>query len=303
MREFVNGNGGGAAFLQSCRGAPGQKQCWVGELFSHTLANGTVYRWTSFNQSLAVSGNTWTASVDGAPLITRNRFGVKNTVEVPEFEIRLGCSDTLLGNLKTQIHDGLWDGARIEMDRVFMPSPGDTQFGYVLLFNGRASSVVIDAEGVTLTCKGDNVLMNQQAPRNLYQTNCLHTFCDANCALAESAYTFTSQAAGAGSDAGSIAWNTPSGYLPSDFINAKVTMTSGAANGQIRTVRYASSTSLALTYPLYDAPAAGNTFNILVGCVKQQTDCQNRKPIAGGMVDNIQHFRGYPYVPPAEIAV
>lgn len=306
MREFVNyTDAGGPAFLQSCRGAPGQQQCWVAELFTFNLASGAIDRWTSWDKSLTITPipATWLAPIDGAPLITRNRFGVKNTVEVPEFEIRIGATDALLGNLKTQIHNGIWDGARIEMDRVFMPTPGDTRYGYVLLFEGRASGATIDAEGVTLTCKGDNVLMNQQAPRNLYQTNCLHTFCDAGCTLSESAYTFTGQSAGAGSNARSIAWNTPSGYTAADFINAKVTMTSGAAVGQIRTIRYASSTSLAFIYPLYGAATTGDTFNILIGCNKSQNACETRQPTAGGTVNNIQHFRGYPYTPQAEIAV
>lgn len=297
MRAFVNyTDPGGPAFLAS------RSSCWVAELFTCTLANGTTYRWTSFDQSLTVAGTSWLAPRDGAPLVTRNRFAVKNTVEIPELELRLGCSDTLLSNLKTQIHNGIWDGARMEMDRVFMPAPGDTQFGYVLLFNGRQSGAVIDAEGITLTAKGDNVLMNQQAPRNLYQTNCVHTFCDSGCALSESAYTFTGQIVGAGANARSIAWTAPSGFAASLFINGKVTMTSGAAIGQVRTVRYASATSLALTYPLYDAPAPGDTFNILLGCDRQKTSCQTRSPVAGGTVDNIQHFRGYPYTPQAEIA-
>jgi uncharacterized phage protein (TIGR02218 family) len=297
MRIFVNGNGGGAAFLAA------RSPCWVAELVTHTLVSGTVYHWTSFDRSLSVAGTTWLCARDGAPLITRNRFSVKNTVEIPELELRLGCSDVLLSNLKTQIHNGLWDGARTEMDRVFMPAPGDTQFGYVLLFNGRQSGAVIDAEGITLTAKGDNVLMNQQAPRNLYQTNCLHTFCDPGCALSESAYTFTGQLVGAGSNAKSIAWTAPPGFSAPQFVNGKVTMTDGAATGQIRTVRFATGATLFLTYPLYDAPSAGDSFDIMLGCDKQQTSCQTRTPVAGGSVNNIQHFRGYPYVPPAEIAV
>jgi uncharacterized phage protein (TIGR02218 family) len=297
MRGFIDGNGGGPAFLAT------RSPCWVAELFTYTVASGPIYRWTSFDRSLTVAGTTWLCARDGGPLITRNRFAVKNTVEIPELELRLGCSDTLLSNLKMQIHNGIWDGARAEMDRVFMPTPGDTQFGFVLLFNGRQSGAVIDAEGITLTAKGDNVLMNQQAPRNLYQTNCLHTFCDTGCTLSEPAYTFTGQSVGSGSNARSIAWTVPAGFAAVQFVNGKVTMTSGAASGQIRTVRYAAGASLALTYPLYDAPSPGDTFNILLGCDKQQASCESRAPVAGGTVNNIQHFRGYPYVPQAEIAV
>ncbi|HEX4079591.1 MAG TPA: DUF2163 domain-containing protein [Rhizomicrobium sp.] len=298
MRTFIDGNGGGPAFLAS------REPCFVGELFTYVLASGTTYRWTSYDISLTVSGNTWLAPIDGAPLVTRNRFGVKNTVEVPELELRLGCTDTLLSNLKTQIHNGLWDGARAEMDRVFMPAPGDTQYGYVLLFNGRQSSAVIDAEGVTMTAKGDNVLMNQQAPRNLYQTNCLHTFCDAGCTLDANDYTFAGIAVAYGSSATRIVYTPPSGFTGAQFTQGVFTMTSGAAIGQVRTIRFANDTELLPTYPLYDAPARGDTFNLLLGCDRQQTSCQNRYPVAGGgPISNIQHYRGYPYTPQAYIAV
>jgi uncharacterized phage protein (TIGR02218 family) len=296
MRSFVNGNGAGPAFLAS------RAPCFVAELFTVTLMSGTVYRWTSFDQSLAAASHTWLTARDGAPLITRNRFGVKNTVEVPELELRLGCSDALLGNLKAQIHNGLFDGATVEMDRVFMPTPGDTQFGYVVLFSGRLSGVTIDAEGITVTSKGHNVLMNQQAPRNLYQTNCEHTFCDAGCTLSASAYTFTGQALIGGSTASVLKWNVPGGFTASRFVLGKVTMTSGAAAGQVRTVRGAVGSSLGLTYPLYDLPNTGDTFNILMGCDRQLASCQTRKQANGTSVDNSQHYRGFPFVPQAELA-
>lgn len=301
MKSFLSGNGLGPAFLAS------RAPCHVAELFTFALLGGTTLRWTSFDKSLSVAGNTWLAQRDGAPLVTRNRFGAKNTVEVPELELRLGCTDTLLFNglsLKTQIHNGAFDGARIEIDRVFMPTPGDTQYGYIVLFNGRWSQAVIDAEGVTITAKGDNVLMNQQAPRNLYQTNCLHSFCDAGCTLSQSAYTFTGRTVSGGSTASHIVWTPPAGFTGSQFTNGKITMTSGAAAGQVRTIRQGSGISLVLTYPLYNAPSPGDNFSILMGCGKQQSDCQNRYPAAGGgPISNIQHFRGYPYVPVAEIGV
>lgn len=302
MRSFLNGNGLGPAFLQSARGGPGQKQCWVGELFTVSLLSGTVYRWTSFDSNLTVAPYTWLAANGGAPLITRNRWGVKKTVEVPELELRLGASDTLLGNIKTEIHNGLFDGGRVEMDRVFMPTPGDTQFGYVLLFNGRMSGSVIDAEGVTLTAKGDNVLMNQQAPRNLYQTNCLHTFCDPECALLAANYT-ASGTLGVVANASNFAVTVSGGLALTLFNLGTITMTSGAALGQVRTIRIADTTAVALTYPFYDLPANGDTCSLLMGCDRQQASCQTRTTNTGSSVSNIQHFRGYPYVPQAEIAV
>jgi uncharacterized phage protein (TIGR02218 family) len=301
MRAFVNyTDPGGASFLAS------RAPCFVGELFTVTLTDGTIYRWTSYDRSLNVGVTKWFAPIDGSPLVTCNRFGTKNTIEVPELEIRLAdtpYSGAFVGSLISRIHNGIFDGARVEMARVFMPTPGDTKYGYVAMFEGRASGPVIDAEGITLTAKGDNVLMNQQAPRNLYQTNCRHTFCDAGCTLLAADYTFTGRTIGAGTTAHSIAWTVPGGFSASDFNNGKVTMTSGPAIGQVRTVRFAAGSALALTYPFYNAPQPGDTFSILMGCGKQLTDCQTRKPAAGGTVDNSQNFAAEPFTPQAEIAV
>ena len=305
MRSFVNyTDSGGPAFLNSLRGAPGQVVARaVAELFTVTLLSGTVHRWTSYDRSLTVGANTWLAAIDGAPLVSRNRFGVKNTVEVPELELRLGCTDALLGNLKAQIHNGLFDGATVEMDRVYMPASGDTRYGFIVLFAGRLSGVTIDAEGITVTSKGHNVLMNQQAPKNLYQTNCLHTFCDAGCTLLAANYTFANRVCSPGSSARGLAWTVPAGFTASQFTLGKVTMTSGTANGQVRTVALAAGVSMVFTYPLYDTPAPGDTFSILMGCDRQLASCQTRKQANGTSVDNSQHYRGFPFVPQAELAV
>jgi len=305
VREFVNyTDSGGPAFLNSLRGAPGQVIARaVAELFTITLATGTIYRWTSYDKSLTVISNTWLAPIDGGALVTCNRLGVKNTVEVPELEFRLGCSDSLLGNLKAQIHNGLFDGATVEMDRVYMPADGDTRYGYIVLFSGRLAGVTIDAEGITITTKGHNVLMNQQAPRNLYQTNCLHTFCDPGCTLLASNYTFTGLTYIGGGDAKHLRWTVPAGFTASQFTLGKVTMTSGPASGQIRTVSLAVALDLIFTYPLYTAPNVNDTFDILMGCDRQLASCQTRKTAGGSSVDNSQHYRGFPFVPQAELAV
>jgi len=298
MRAFSIDDAAGKAFLAT------RAPCHKADLFTHTLLNGTIERWTDYNTPLTVGGVTWSAPSQTGWKLTRNRLGVKNTVEVPELEIRLAADDLTLfngQNIKQQIHNGVFDGARVELDRVFMPTPGDCGFGYVQLFNGRQSGAVIDAEGVTLTAKGDNVLMNQQAPRNLYQTTCLHTFCDSGCTLAKATYS-VSGTLGTVANASNFAVAI-SGVALQLFTLGKLTMTSGAANGQIRTISITSATAVALTYPLYDLPAPGDTCTLLMGCARTQAACQTRTTNTGGSVNNIQHFRGYPYVPQAEIAV
>jgi hypothetical protein len=106
-----------------------------------------------------------------------------------------------------------------------------------------------------------------------------------------------------GGNAQHLRWNVPAGFAADRFTGGKVTMTSGAAAGQVRTVRRASAADLIFVYPLYDLPQTGDSFDILMGCDRQQSSCQTRLQANGTAVDNSQHYRGFPYVPQAEIAV
>lgn len=266
---------------------------WVADLFTVTLLDGTVIRWTSCDHDVVVGVNTWTAL---GPCLERSRLNVKNTVEVPELELTLLArpTDTVEGVPVTlALHSGLFDGARIQLDRLFMPSPGDTSLGTCLLFNGRMSKAEITETGGKLTAKGDNVLMNQYAPRNQYQTNCLHSFCDPGCTLNPATYT-ASNTVGASPSTILIPWGTVPG-TPALYTFGKIKMTSGAASGQIRTVALASGAGLQLSYPLYELPAAGDTFTVLQGCDRTQATCS-------GTYSNLAHFRGFPFIPPVETA-
>lgn len=273
--------------------------CWIAELFTITLADGvTVLNWTDFDRNLTYSGTTWTAL--GA-LVKRTRLTVRNTVEVPELDIPVQALDSLTvngQNLKTAVHNGIFDGARVSVYRVFMPTPGDTSLGLVTMFAGRLSQATVTASGVQFTAMGDNVLMNQQAPRNLYQTTCLHTFCDAGCTLLESNYTLPFSV-GQFPTTTKVPWASAPA-TPSLFVLGKISFTSGVCIGQVRTIRNADSSFIYLTYPLYGTPASGDTFNALMGCARTLTACQTHTDKNNHSVNNQQHFRGYPFVPQME---
>jgi uncharacterized phage protein (TIGR02218 family) len=268
------------------------------DLYTITLVDGvTNSYWTDCVQSLTVGGNVYTAL--GARL-ERTRLSVKNTVEVPELVIKVGATDadTIGGvGFKQQMHNGYFDGATVSLSRVFMPTMGDTSLGSVLLFAGRMSQVKVTALGGEFTVKGANVLMNQYVPRNVYQVPCIHAFCDAGCTLAAATYT-TSQTVGTGPTRYKLPWGTVPAK-PNIYTSGVITMTSGAANGQQRTVKFADSSGLTLQYPLYNTPSAGDTFSAFQGCDKSYNSgsgqsCTDRS--------NTQHFRGFPFVPPGETA-
>jgi hypothetical protein len=86
----------------------------------------------------------------------------------------------LLGGVSWQAaaQQGLFDGARVSVDKVFMPEPGDTSLGLVNLFAGRVADVDADRVSIELTCKSDVELLDTPFPRNVYQPNVRHTLFD-----------------------------------------------------------------------------------------------------------------------------
>lgn len=286
------------------------------DLFTITTAGGTVYRWTSIDQDVhyTLHGQNLVYTAQG-PLLQRSRLGVKNTVEVPELVIRLSALDTdFIGgqSIKTQIHNGYLDGATVALDRVVFTPPytlpltvGLEAIGYGnaalngtgQLFSGRMSQARLTAVGAELTAKGANVLMNQYVPRNVYQLPCIHTFCDAGCTLSESSFTLATTV-GSSSTASLVTW----GSVPANpglYTLGKVLITSGAAIGQVRTVKLATAAGLLLQYPLYNVPASGDTMSVLKGCDKTYNSGSGQSCTDYA---NTQHYRGYPNVPPAETA-
>jgi hypothetical protein len=289
---------------------------WKADLFTITLLNGTIYRWTDVDQDVRLIGvgfALYTFLAQG-PCLSRTALGVKNTVEVPELTITLSALDTdFVGglNIKTQLHNGYFDGATVFLDRTFQAAPPANSTGTVIgliggngldptggLFAGRMSQAKITAVGAELTVKGANVLMNQYVPRNQYQVPCMHTFCDPGCTLLAATFT-TSNTAGAGSTNRIIQWGTVPG-APSAYTFGKVTMTSGAATGQIRTVKSASAAGIVLQYPLYNTPGAGDTFSILKGCSKGYDDGSGQDCTTYA---NTQNWRGFDQIPTADNAL
>jgi uncharacterized phage protein (TIGR02218 family) len=261
------------------------------DLFTLTLKGGSVLRWTSLDIDVTWGGNTWLAQ---SPNLERSALSIRNTAETPKLEIMLSAIDTdFVGgsNVKTAIWQGAFDGARMELDRLPMTFPGDTSLGPpITLYAGRIGEIELTAVGAKITVCGDVVIMTQYAPRNVFQSGCQHTFCDAGCTLLASNFTVAG-AVGAGSSRSFIAWGGAGTIYRGGFI----TFISGANAGQIRSIRDADSSGLFLVYPLYVDPVAGDAFTAIRGCDKTLATCT-------GDFGNQLHYRGFPFVPDASYA-
>lgn len=270
-----------------------KRACYIADLFTFSLSNGSTYTWTSSDQPILSNGVVYQAI---GPLLTRSRISIKNTIDVPEMTITLLSNGTDFDgglNIKNEIHNGLLDGAYVQINRVYMPTYGDTSLGAPLMFGGRVSQVQIGAKGAKISVKGDNVLMQQYIPRNVYSISCIHTLFDTGCTLNAADFTFDFHLGA--SNPVFLNWIDPPGDT-SQFVLGVATMTSGEAVGESRTVISAQTFGIQLIYPFYKPTAPGDTFSVTFGCDRSIPVCVNR-------FNNLQHRRGFDYIPPAEIGV
>lgn len=270
----------------------------MADLYTFTLTNGQVYRWTDTEENFVVNGNTFLYS--GAPVITRSQMKWSRGLNVESMSMTLADNGSvLIGGipLLQAIVQRVFDGATVQLDRIFSaPSPVSWQ-GPITMFLGRWSDVKQVGRShveVDVNCMLD--LLNIKMPRNLFQPSCRWTLFDAGCTLLASSFSVNGTVA-AGSNAGTIlaTLSAATGY----YSLGRIVFTSGVNNGIVRSIKAytnGSPSSVVLSVPLINAPGVGDTFTIYAGCDKTQATCTNR-------FSNLINFGGQPYIPSPETAI
>ena len=262
------------------------------ECFTFITTAGSQYTWTNVDYDITYNGFVFRAN---GPLVSGLKYKGAVGLEVDKQQITIAArsSDVINGApFLIALRDGAFDGAPVYRDRVFLTAPQGSVVGGVRLFQGRVSTVDnVGRTQATLTVASDLVILDYDMPKNLFSPTCLHVLYDAGCGVIRGTYS-ADGVVGAGSTSNSIAW---SGARAGDAQGSLV-FTSGA-NANIRaTVKAAAAGSgYTLMYPLPFAPATGDTFNVAFGCDHTQATCQ-------GKFNNLTNFRGFPYVPPPQLA-
>ena len=262
------------------------------ECFAFTLATGATLAYANVDQSVVYNGPTYAA--DG-PLVQGLKFRSSVGLEVDKQQIVIAArpTDRINGaSFLEALRDGAFDGASVQRDRVFMTALGQPPIGGVTLFKGRVSTVdSVGRTSATITVASDLVVLDYDMPRNLYAPTCLHTLYDSGCGVPHGTFA-ANGAAGTGSTASVIAF---AGALAS-HAQGSLAFTSGVnANLRATVKSVVAGASLTLMYPLPAAPAAGDAFTVYAGCDHTPATCAAR-------FANLARFRGFPYVPPPQIA-
>ena len=236
--------------------------------------------------------------------VSRSNLSSKVGVEVSEFSVSLLCgSDSVVSTLAGDVpltrfaREGGFDGSELTLTRFFAPSPQAEACGSLSMFTGRVADVRVTTTRVELSVNASLELLNIQFPRNVYESQCLHTLYDSRCQANAALYARTATVA-ANSTAQSLSF-TFNGPVSNGVFNlGTIEALDGLNNSAVRTcTEFVASNSsagvanVALGFPY--VPSPGDTFLVKGGCDKLYSTCDD----VWGNADN---FRGYEFIPTPE---
>lgn len=278
------------------------RQFFSADLYQFSLSGGGELHYCGGDQDVIWNGITWMAGGTTGPYFDRQdnkakchwKVGVE--VDTLVFDVLPGSAAVYGDPFLSAIIQGVFDGAELTLYRAFMPAYGHVAAGTVIMFAGRVAEIDASGSLATFSVNSHLELLNQNLPRNLYQSGCLNTLYDSACTLNQANFVVNGSA-GAGSTANIITTTLTqaSGYFDLGILS----FISGENNGLSRTIKtylQGSPSTVQLIAPFPSVPSSGDTFSLVPGCDKQQSTCQNK-------FANLTNFRGFPYVPENETAV
>jgi len=269
------------------------------DVWTITLLNGTVLRYTSGDAPITINGITWLLG----PGMQRTRVRQSIGVSVDTCTLTVHANDTVLVNgtpILQAMTRGAFNGATVLLGRAFLDDAGTCQ-GLAPGFYGRFGGVKAGRSSATVEVRSHAELLDVQIPTEVYQPACRNTVFDAQCGLAAAAWTVAGTTNAAGDATRRVITSNSAAVVAvatgwADL--GQLTMTSGLNAGVSRTVRMHTLNSGLATitaqtgfpYPI-DAAAS---FSLRAGCNKvKDGDCTAK-------FGNVPRFRGEPYVPEPE---
>jgi len=275
------------------------EQIALADLWTITLRDGTVLRWTSADVPILAGGATFQTG----PLIRRGSTRLTSTLEVDTLDVTFetggAAGGVTLGGIPFPhaAANGALDGATVKLERAFMAEWGAVA-ATVHLFEGRVAGVEPKHTEVAVQVKSLLEVLDAKWPRNLYQPTCNHQLYGQGCGVPRSAHQVAGTATGG--SATRIDWAT--GKAAGHYDQGVVAFTSGRNAGARRTVKTSTAAGLTVALPFVCPVQAGDAFTLAPGCSKTPQRAAGEGRPACGDYGNLARFRGFPWVPPPETA-
>ena len=274
----------------------------VCDLLTIKLPSGAILRYTSADLDLTVFSLYDNAShlfSSSGPPFTRGETKLVRGLQIGTLALTINGRqgiDTVAGVSWPQAAaTGLLDGALVCLEKVIAPSFADMSAGTLIQFLGRIGVATPSRNAVELEVRSPIDQLAGQFPRHVYQPTCVHTVYDAGCALARGVYSVGGTVlTGSTKNVINCTNANPSAY----YDLGTIVFTSGPNSGVTRGIRaYTLGTPsvASLLVNLPTTPTIGDAFTITAGCDKTFATCQAK-------FGNLAHFRGYPFIPKAEVA-
>lgn len=273
-----------------------QNEMIVADCYTLTLLDSTIYRFTSFDVDLVVGANTFLSTG-----LIFERGNIKRAtgfkVDVMTLDVFSDTERLYSGLPFLQFtHNGGLDGARLLLQRAFMPAsaPTDTSAGVIHGFEGSLQINDLTRHGVRMEVRSNMEKLNVMMPRIVYQPTCNNTLFDAACGLSKAAFEVAGSITSNSSDPRSVATNltNPDGY----FSGGTLRFISGANAGALITVLGYAGGVFSLMQPLHGAILTGDNVVACPGCQRSTSECL-------GKFSNLANYRGQPFIPTPETAI
>ena len=281
----------------------GSNEFSIVDLYEITLANTDVLRYCSASHPITYPATG--TIIPGAPVTFYPTLGIERgpvewtcKPEVQSLDVTFLVNPDITNNglpIAQAAMEGVFDGAQFVVYRGYISA--GVLVDVLIHFSGTIADVKPSTTSIAVSVKSDLDKLNQKLPRNLYQPGCDHAFLDGGCDPGGTVRTAnTSTGALIGTPTRFVL--TISGTHAADFYQlGAILMTSGALVGQRRGIRSSvnggGGHQLTLAVPFPRAPAAADTYSLIVGCDRKFTTC-------GTKFSNTSHFRGFPFVPRPE---
>ena len=253
--------------------------CWRIE-----RSDGVVFGFTDHDRSLEVGGVTY--EPDSGFAASEIRSGTDLAVDAQDAEGVL-TSDTIT---ETDILDGRWDNAKVEVWRVNWQATSQR----VLMRRGAIGQVRRGRLAFVAEVRSLAHLLNQTVGRT-FQHACDAELGDARCSvdLDDPAYKATGSVTALASDR-SFAASGLGSFAAGWFALGRLTWTSGPNAGRTAEVAGHDVAAGERRLTLLEAPvrpiAPGDDFVVRAGCDKRLETCRDR-------FANVVNFRGFPHIP------
>lgn len=247
-----------------------------------------AYRFTTNNRTITVSGNAY------EPFLGETIDGIKESADMA-----VNVIDFILANsggaFDALLETNALDVSSLRIARVFTNSPDLDQMD---IFNGYVGDY--SHNRVRITGQARNIYggFEIQWPYYTYMDQCTWRFGSTGCGINTTSQTVSTTVNSGTSDrlevaiASAATITQDAGY----YEKGRITFTSGANSGQIRTIRGHNGLAFTLSHLLPSAPSSGDTADIFPGCRKRFIeDCTSK-------YNNNSGFLGFPWIPKQENA-